>query len=303
MRGRYDREDTENTEAPRKAASSGASASKAPKRRHIFGAAVSDPWLGISTYKDLVDVNARFVRGELSSSPYHLGPLEPDSLPLVDNLLELHRRGIVTVEGQSSACVEAKYQPRIWKDARGNKRGQEYYDMQQRPYLDFYIEKSPKADKLMDSLLASADYAVILRDMSTGKCRTNIKLGQPGVFQAKGASKNIEKSFDILNAMYDSKNLDDRDYDKYNRDFDKHAFYYNVTRSRTHRDADKLSRVKWSMYTNLNPMCLGSDFRRHPNISKAIKNTYKVCVAGRKYCEGDVEGALVTLCDQLGITG
>jgi len=115
-----------------------------------------DPWAGVSTYSQLVSTNEQFVQGKLASAPYHRGPLEPDSLPLVDDLLGLHALGVLTVGGQGG-LVEPEWV--------------------QKPYISLVVPKSQEAKRFTEALLDS-DLAVFTRHREEG-ARTNVASDDP----------------------------------------------------------------------------------------------------------------------------
>lgn len=88
----------------------------------------------VKSYDDLLQANTRFIKGELKKSPYHGGPLEIDSQALIGKLVSLHTKlRIVTIDGQ--AGVEGCYSRSLF----GKKT---ITQNRQKPYLNFYIEKS-----------------------------------------------------------------------------------------------------------------------------------------------------------------
>jgi len=100
-------------------------------------------FFAVETYKELLEVNKKFIRGEIEETPYHFGPLEADSQTLKDDLLALHDKGILTVNGQAGAAGTSYDE---WSDY-----AQGYVDQKQAPYLSFYIEKE-KGEKLKEKL-------------------------------------------------------------------------------------------------------------------------------------------------------
>jgi hypothetical protein len=102
-----------------------------------------EEFFAVETYKELLEVNKKFIRGEIEETPYHFGPLEADSQTLKDDLLALHDKDIFTVNGQAGAAGTSYDE---WSDY-----AQGYVDQKQAPYLSFYIEKS-KGEKLKEKL-------------------------------------------------------------------------------------------------------------------------------------------------------
>lgn len=91
---------------------------KHKRLRHIAGEpSRHDPWRSAKTYADLIQANCAFLRGELPQTPYHLGPIAPETIPLTGGLLELHGRGVLTTCGQPALREISKC-----KDEHGKRR-------------------------------------------------------------------------------------------------------------------------------------------------------------------------------------
>lgn len=54
----------------------------------------------VTSFQDLIDLNVCFLRGELSWTPYHDGPIFEETLPLLQNLIRINEAGFLSVEGQ-----------------------------------------------------------------------------------------------------------------------------------------------------------------------------------------------------------
>jgi len=65
-----------------------------------------DPFRAVQTWDDLLQVNILFLEGKIWGTPYHHGPLEPDSVPLMGKLVALHRYGFFSINGQGSLVNE-----------------------------------------------------------------------------------------------------------------------------------------------------------------------------------------------------
>ena len=72
-------------------------------------------WLDVTSFADLSHTMVRFLEGELLSSPNHYWGLDPESSPIVADLVALTRRGLVThgsqpalstPESRQRACVD-----------------------------------------------------------------------------------------------------------------------------------------------------------------------------------------------------
>lgn len=65
-----------------------------------------DPFRKVRTWGDLLRVNISFLKGEVLWTPYHFGPLEPDSVPLTGKLIALHKQGFLSVNGQAALIFD-----------------------------------------------------------------------------------------------------------------------------------------------------------------------------------------------------
>lgn len=97
------------------------------------------PWLDIRNYEDLVYVSGAFVAGKIRETPYHAGPLEDESIPLIPELITLHRYGLVTVNSQPATDDENQFTLNNREHPNGY-----YYDERQRPYVEFFMPNTAK---------------------------------------------------------------------------------------------------------------------------------------------------------------
>lgn len=118
------------------------------------------PWLSARTFDVLLDLNRKFLKGEIKRTPYHCGPLDEETLPLVPKLLEMADAGLMSHGSQpfeKSTTQMATDHP----DARC--RGQ-WTEAQQIPFVDFLLAEDHgckvKAVALFDALRAMPDIVV-----------------------------------------------------------------------------------------------------------------------------------------------
>ena len=97
-------------------------------------------WQEVQNFDDLIILNSEFIKGELKETPYHLSPLESTDPIFNSKLLELHRYGLLTHDGQDTQCTYGEYINDTWINNRGEKQGQWWVDEERRGYLSFYIE-------------------------------------------------------------------------------------------------------------------------------------------------------------------
>lgn len=121
-------------------------------------------WLNCNNFCELLEMNIKFIKGELNATPYHLGPLDNPSQELINNLLKLHKHGIFTVDGQESRC---EY---------GTKCDDYMIDIKQRGYLRFHIDLNNK--QLISSFfeqLKTLNIAYSTYNLRTGEQTSNLK--------------------------------------------------------------------------------------------------------------------------------
>jgi hypothetical protein len=56
-------------------------------------------------FADLCQANIRFLNGELDTSPYHLGPINSETYPILDDIIELNKRGLLTTNSQPGCQI------------------------------------------------------------------------------------------------------------------------------------------------------------------------------------------------------
>jgi hypothetical protein len=77
------------------------------------------------TYDELLELNVAFLQGRVSETPYHLGPIDTETVPLMKDLVDLHRQGrVFTTEGQPGLCEQG-----------------DWGFIEQRPYLCGFVEE------------------------------------------------------------------------------------------------------------------------------------------------------------------
>lgn len=100
-------------------------------------------WTDVQTYDDpyqeLLNRNSEYIEGKRDSSPYHYGPVFDMN---IDDLVFLHRMGILTTGGQSGKGVLNKYHPKT------NTYREHYGSYKQRPYLSGFIHRTLLKDFL-----------------------------------------------------------------------------------------------------------------------------------------------------------
>ncbi|KAJ5704384.1 hypothetical protein N7536_000073 [Penicillium majusculum] len=108
-------------------------------------------WNNSTGFTALLELNKKFLRGSITSSPYHYGPIEEETLSLVPSLLKLHEWQIFTWSSQ----------PYL----RERKRGDEgkLYDHWQRPFISFIVAEKNNPRRLFQELRRKKDIKVHAR--------------------------------------------------------------------------------------------------------------------------------------------
>ena len=84
-----------------------------------------------TTFKNLVCLNIAFLKGILNGTPYHHGPIDDETIPLLSQLIKLNKKGFLSTNGQ----------PGIISDFISPLDGI-YYQENQKSYISGYIHKS-----------------------------------------------------------------------------------------------------------------------------------------------------------------
>jgi hypothetical protein len=59
-----------------------------------------DTFQKITNLKELIQANVQFLKGYLNRSPYHCGPIDTETLPMLEDLVELNELGCITINSQ-----------------------------------------------------------------------------------------------------------------------------------------------------------------------------------------------------------
>jgi hypothetical protein len=90
---------------------------------------IEDAYKAANTYEDMCMINVKFLKGVYTHTAYHVGPVNTETIPLLDDLCKLNVLGLYTYNGQpSSTTVDDSYSTNVVH----------YY--QTRGYLDALIQ-------------------------------------------------------------------------------------------------------------------------------------------------------------------
>jgi len=91
-----------------------------------------DIYRHIKTYDELLDANIAFIRGEIDETPYHMGKIDDETEPLIDQLVIVNNYGFLTIGGQPALyeLIELKTENNV------------FVANQQKAYVEGYIHKN-----------------------------------------------------------------------------------------------------------------------------------------------------------------
>jgi hypothetical protein len=67
----------------------------------------------VQSYRDLINLNILFIKGQISKTPYHHGPLALDSQESRETLIKMNELGFLSMDGQGPK-PEAKHQQKTY---------------------------------------------------------------------------------------------------------------------------------------------------------------------------------------------
>jgi hypothetical protein len=94
----------------------------------------------VATFQDLVDINISFLRGLRKQTYYHATPLDEETLPLVDKLVDINEHGFYSTGGQ----------PGLLEYNQNGPLG--IYSMEQKSFLEGYCENNLVTQALLEYL-------------------------------------------------------------------------------------------------------------------------------------------------------
>lgn len=92
----------------------------------------TDIFRKVYSYDNLINANISFLNGEIPKTPYYLGSIEDETIPLVDKLVQINKNGFISIGGQPSMLnveIPSKYPNRL-------------YTYSQKSYIEGYIRKT-----------------------------------------------------------------------------------------------------------------------------------------------------------------
>ena len=111
--------------------------------QNIKSYGLSDPekvYKNVRTYKDLIKTNVAFLQGKIYHTPYHLGPIDPETIPLVQNLVRINEMGFFSTSGQPALTETVFIEP--WKNNEtGRTGGNKWFETEQKSYIVGFMPK------------------------------------------------------------------------------------------------------------------------------------------------------------------
>jgi hypothetical protein len=214
----------------------------------------------IQTYPELCEANIRFLKGELPMTPYHLGPIDEETVPLVKKLVEINRRGFLTVNGQP-ALRKITFLPKVGGDLGHRYPNGAWYCLEQRPYLEGYLPKI-YVDAFRVWMESKPGYVYNIYEFHV--CPRN--------FLDKLFNRPLQFDAPFLEGTTP---LSRR---------------YNVTREQLHTSRKQLQDAPFDFYTNIPRDEAWYDFYAYPNLTTfLVPDTVKLVIMGTEYDKGDIE--------------
>ena len=59
----------------------------------------------VKSYDDLIKANVAFLQGKVRRTPYHCGPIDNETIPLVEDLVKINNYGFISTNGQPSQII------------------------------------------------------------------------------------------------------------------------------------------------------------------------------------------------------
>jgi hypothetical protein len=209
----------------------------------------------VKTYRDLQDSNILFLEGGLNRTPYHHGPVDPETIPLLNDLVNINDLGFISVMGQP-ALNDVKFVDKTWTIPGSSQiRGNWWYQVMQRSFIEGYLPKA-YLETFIEFMDTQPDYYYRVYDIQSGWF-SSVRLVE------------IKDTFP--------------------------SSFFNITKERVSYDLQTLDQAQWEYYSNITAdMTPPFDFSGYPNIVKVmIPHTVKIIISSRGYNSGSVEQLLL----------
>ncbi len=139
-------------------------------------------WDNVENYDELLSLNLNFINGLLRATPYHGGPLVDPSKELIVGLDQLHRYGLLTVNGQEAMSKRVECTDTATFLLGKNLEQGSWYEIEQCGYLEFHIDIDSFVDNKNNNVVTEfidkikgSNLIYRILDMRTSKVETNMR--------------------------------------------------------------------------------------------------------------------------------
>ena len=131
-------------------------------------------WEACTTYSAMLQLSREFLRGYLPCTPYYPEPIDGETIPLLNSLIQLHDYGFLTTGCQPSKREGPKFLVRF----PYREDSDCFYECRQRAYLRFFVptDGSVSLEKVKSFCLSLAEHPDINTKIGTG-CSHSIRYG------------------------------------------------------------------------------------------------------------------------------
>lgn len=100
-----------------------------------------------NNFEDLIEYNIKFLKGEIKATFYHCGPTDPETEPLLPDLIKINKYGFFSDCGQPSLIKQEPFEHDAGK----------IYLLKQKSFISGYIENNSIGLKLINFLKNHSD--------------------------------------------------------------------------------------------------------------------------------------------------
>lgn len=134
----------------------------------------------VRTWRDLLDINIKFLNGEISETYYHVGPTDPETVPLLTNLRTINDLGFYSTSGQPGLIDHKFTIPEYNDEGQPNpyyKPGL-YGDSEQKSYIEGFMLDDEVSDKFEIYLKKHPKFVYTCSIQSTKEFRSTLPPGK-----------------------------------------------------------------------------------------------------------------------------
>lgn len=218
-----------------------------------------EPFETAKTYADLIAANVLFLEGTLRQSPYHYGPIDKETEPILQDLIKLNKLGFITVQSQPAGS-EVGFVNKIWY-VHGEQMGNWWYASEKKPFVEGYLPIN-ELERFIQFMRKYPEYYYNIYTMENNSTK--------GLFGRFFKEHRIDCILSYTNMPK--------------------LRVYNLTREKCSATKLGLNSIEWEHYTNLwATRGIDYDFTEYPNIAPIVMgHSVKVLVMGKEYNHGSV---------------